>query len=278
MKLRKYRVLSAICMSVYLLHGTALAADSDKPLVPLPSIPDYTGGKGWGGALGVGVEYEGAYEGSDNYGVEFDPNVTNQYRFGNHMIYQEGVEVAWRSLLNHQWLITTGAYYEDGLAPDDSDDGFLEGIEERDAVFSVFFETKHAFGPLWKNWVAARFLTGSSDFGWWTEITAGHRFSDAPDGTGTEAWLYLSYGDADFFNRGFGVSAQDEANSGLSETTLDGGFRSVGFFITDRRQLSDRIQLISKLGTEFYSNEIQKSPIAQDDFKLEAGIILLWQF
>ncbi|MEM9605326.1 MAG: MipA/OmpV family protein [Pseudomonadota bacterium] len=246
--------------------------------MPLPSIPDFTRGAGWGGGYGIGLEYEGAYEGSDNYGTEFDPNITNQYRFGNQMVYQEGVEIAWRYLRQPDWLITAGGYYEDGLAPDDSDDGFLAGIEERDAVVSVFVETKHAFGPAWKNWVAARFLTGPSDFGWWTELTAGHRFSDAPDGSGTEAWLYLSYGDADFFNRGFGVSAQDAANSGLAETTLDGGLRSTGFFITDRRILTDNIQFITKLGTEFYSSEIQKSPLAVDDYKLEVGAVLLWQF
>ena len=278
MKLKTDTSIAIICIALGLFQGAAKASNSEEPLVPLPSIPDYTRGEGWGFALGVGVEYEGAYEGSDNYGVEFDPNVTTQYRFGNHMVYQEGVELAWRYLRNGQWLTTAGVYYEDGLAPDDSDDGFLEGIEERDAVFSYFIETKHAFGSSWRNWVAARFLAGPSDFGWWTEVTAGHRFSEAPDGTGTEAWLYLSYGNADFFNRGFGVSAQDAENSGLSETSLNGGFRSVGFFVTDRRILTEHIQLLLKLGTEFYSSEIQDSPIAQDDYKLELGAVLLWQF
>ena len=275
---KNYPVITLLCFSCGILHGAATAADDYAPLVPLPSIPDYTRGDGWGVALGAGIEYEGAYEGSDNYGVELDPNVTTQFRFGNQMVYQEGVEFAYRNLVDDDWLITAGAYYEDGLAPDDSNDDFLEGIEERDAVFSYFVETKHGFGPAWRNWVAARFLTGPSDFGWWTELTAGHRFSDVPDGTGTEAWLYFSYGDADFFNRGFGVTAEDAANSGLEETTLDGGARSLGFFITDRRILTENMQLISKLGTEFYSSEIQESPIAQDDYKLEVGTVLIWQF
>ena len=249
-----------------------------EPLVPLPSMPDYTEGDGWGVALGAALEYEGAYEGSDNYGVELDPNVTTQYRFGNHMIYQEGVEIAWRGLLQDQWLMTAGIYYEDGIAPDDSDDGYLAGIEERDAVLSTFIETKHAFDPLWRNWVAARVLTGPSDFGWWTELTAGHHFSDSKDGTGTEAWLYYSYGNTDFFNRSFGVTAQDEANTGLQETTLKGGFRSVGLYVMDRRRLTQNLHLLLKLGYESYSSEIQKSPIAKDDYKLEMGSVLVWQF
>lgn len=278
MNLKNCRIITVLCLSLGLFHSSARATDDDAPLVPLPSKPDYTRGDGWGAAVGVGVEYEGDYEGSDNYQIEFDPNVTIQYRFGNQMLYQEGVEFAYRNLLNDEWLVTAGAYYEDGLTEDDSEDGFLDGIEDRDDVFSYFVETKHAFGPSWRNWVAARFLTGPSDFGWWTEITAGHRFSAAPDGTGTEAWLYFSYGDSDFLNRGFGVTAEDEANSGLEETTLDGGARSVGLFVTDRRKLTKNIQLISKLGTEFYSSEIQESPIARDDYKVEIGTVLVWQF
>ena len=276
--MKNYKTIAVLCLSLGILPGSAMAADEYAPLVPLPSIPDFTRGDGWGFALGVGVEYEGDYEGSDNYEVEFDPNVTTQYRFGNQMLYQEGVEFAYRNLLNEEWLFTTGAYYEDGLTEDDSEDDFLDGIEDRDDEFSYFIETKHAFGPSWRNWVAARFSTGPSDFGWWTELTAGHRFSDSPDGTGTEAWLYFSYGDSDFLNRGFGVTAEDAANSDLEETTLDGGARSVGFFVTDRRILSKNIQLISKLGTEYYSSEIQDSPIARDDYKVEIGTVLVWQF
>lgn len=43
---------------------TILAGGKSKeeptPLVPLPSMPDYTRSSGWGLALGIGVEYEGA--------------------------------------------------------------------------------------------------------------------------------------------------------------------------------------------------------------------------
>lgn len=194
------------------------------------------------------------------------------------MVYLEGVELGWKSRVTERWLLTLGGYYEDGLAPDDSDDGYLEGIESRDDVISIFAEAKYAFDPQWRNWVAGRFLGGPSDFGYWAELTAGHRFSDSVDGTGTEAWLYLSLSNSDFVKRGFGVSAEDAMNTEFPETTLDGGFRSVGFFILDRRRLTDHIQLIAKFGCEYYSSEIQDSPIAQDDYKIEAGLVLLWQF
>lgn len=142
----------------------------------------------------------------------------------------------------------------------------------------MFTEVKYALTEDWRYWVGGRFATGPSGFGWWSELTAGHRFSSREDGTGTEAWLYLSVSDADFVNRSFGIPSTDAANTDFPETTLDGGFRSVGLFITDRRKLTKNLQLITKIGTEFYSSDIQDSPLAQDDYKLEVGVVLLWQF
>ena len=61
-----------------LAHGSfinnVIAQPGDKALVPLPSVEDFTrGNDGWGFALGAGIEYESAYEGSDEFGFEADP-------------------------------------------------------------------------------------------------------------------------------------------------------------------------------------------------------------
>ncbi|WP_372627916.1 hypothetical protein [Arsukibacterium sp.] len=63
------------------LVSSAFAQDSKTALVPLPSVDDFSRGEdGWGAGLGLGVEYETAYEGSDEFGVEIQPAGAVQWR------------------------------------------------------------------------------------------------------------------------------------------------------------------------------------------------------
>jgi len=272
------RTLTVLCFSLFIMHGNAVADDRQEPLVPLPSIPDFTHGYGWGLALGAGVEYEAAYDGSDEYEFEIEPAGALHYRNGDHLLFWEGMEVGWRGLARDQWLLQAGARYEGGLEPDDSDEGALKGIEERDSHLVGFLEARRSMGTDWRNWVGGRLMGGPSDFGWLGVVAAGHRFGDKLDGTGTEVLAFSTFGTDNFVNKDFGVSAQDSANSGLAQTELDGGYRSTGITVIDKRHLSRNIQLVSQAGAEFYSSDIQDSPIAREDYELEIGSSILWQF
>lgn len=256
----------------------ATAQDTPAALVPLPSLLDFTGGGGWGVALGAGLEYEAAYDGSDEYETEVEPAGAIQWRRGDHMLFWEGFELGWRGLVSPEWLLQAGARYEDGLEPDDSDDGRLDGLEERDSHVVGFFEARRAFGEHWRHWLGARLMGGPSDFGWLGVLAAGHRFGDRLDGTGTEVFLFTTFGTSDFINKDFGVSAADSAASGLAETDLDGGYRSVGVTLVDRRYLSDHLHLAFQAGAELYSSDIQDSPIAREDYEFEVGVSLVWVF
>ena len=63
---------------------SAFAQDQKTALVPLPSVADFSRGEnGWSFGLGLGVEYESAYEGSDD-------NPDQWYWFeGNFESYEE---------------------------------------------------------------------------------------------------------------------------------------------------------------------------------------------
>jgi outer membrane scaffolding protein for murein synthesis (MipA/OmpV family) len=261
-----------------LVVPTLADSESDPVLVPLPSVPDFTRGGGWGVALGAGVEYEAAYDGSDEYELEVEPAGAVQWRSGNNLIFWEGFELGWRGRLADNWLMQAGARYEDGLEPDDSDKGRLDGIEERDSHVVGFLEARRAIGAQWRNWVAGRVMGGPSDFGWLAVLAAGHRFGEQEDGTGTEVFLFSTFGTSDFINKDFGISAKDSASSGLTETELSGGYRSTGLTLIDRRYLSESIQIISQGVIEYYSSDIQDSPIARDDYEFELGVSVVWHF
>lgn len=78
--MRKLKLITIIVTAMIALNLTAAHAEEAAPLFPLPFTPDFTRGSGWGIALGLGVEYETAYAGSDEYKFELDPAGAIQWR------------------------------------------------------------------------------------------------------------------------------------------------------------------------------------------------------
>ena len=103
--------------------GSVNATEPRTPLVPLPSIDDFTDGDGWGVGLGLGVEYETAYEGSDEFELEIDPAGGVQWRTGDHIFFWAGEAIGWRALAKDAWLLQASVGYEEGREEDDSDEG-----------------------------------------------------------------------------------------------------------------------------------------------------------
>ncbi len=274
-------VVKMVCVvTIALVTGTGVShgAEGGDALVPLPSVMDFTRGGGWGVALGAGLEYESAYDGSDEYEFEVEPAGAVQYRTGAHLFFWEGFEVGWRSTLGDVWYVQAAGRYEDGREADDSDDGRLDGLEERDDEFVGVFEVRRALGQAWRNWIGARVMAGGSDFGVLGALAAGHRFGSALDGTGTEIFAFSTFGTSDFLNRDFGVTDSESITSGLPATDLSGAYRSTGVTLIDRRYLLEHVQLVSQAGIEFYSSDVQGSPIAREDYELEVGLAVLYHF
>lgn len=275
---RCWRTL-ALTAGLSLAAAPALAAEPSRPaLVPLPSVLDFTRGDGFGVALGFGVEYEGAYDGSDETEFEVEPAGAVHYRKGNHLFFWEGTELGWRARLADVWLVQAGVRNEGGLAPDDSRKGRLAGIQPRDSHVVGFLEVRRGFGDDWRNWVGARLMGGPSGFGVLGVLAAGHRFGQQVDGTGTEIYGFLTYGTANFINKDFGVTAADALTSGLPQTTLSGGYRSTGVQLVHRRHLTPKLHAIAQAGVERYSSAIAGSPIARKDHEFELSLALVWRF
>ncbi|RUO18444.1 MipA/OmpV family protein, partial [Aliidiomarina iranensis] len=80
-----------------LFSQTALAQEEPTALVPLPSLDDFTRGEdGWSFGLGLGIEYESAYEGSDEFGFEPQPAGAVQWRSGDDIFFFAGEALGWR--------------------------------------------------------------------------------------------------------------------------------------------------------------------------------------
>src|SRR5690554_7691450 len=64
--MKKAVLQTATFLGAISCFGLVNATETRTPLVPLPSVVDFTDGDGWGVGLGLGVEYETTYEGSED--------------------------------------------------------------------------------------------------------------------------------------------------------------------------------------------------------------------
>lgn len=276
--MRQLKLIIVIAMLMATVNLTAAHAQERGPLFPLPFTPDFTGGDGWGFALGVGVEYESAYAGSDEYAFELDPAGVVQWRAENHLFSWEGLELSWTTRQMDRWYFQVDLGFGGERERSDSDDGRLNGIDNRDDEFTGTGEVRYAFDSEWRNYVGTRISLGNSDYGSLGFLFLGHRFGDRQDGGGTETFIFSKFGDSNNQNRDFGVSASEAITSGLAETSLDTGYRSSGLRIVDRRFVDEHIQIVSAVDFEYFGGDVQDSPIAREDFAMEVELAILYQF
>lgn len=275
--MKKYTGLLSAVLIHALFCQTALARDGKTALVPLPSVDDFTrGSDGWGFGLGLGVEYESAYEGSDEFEFEVDPAGALQWRKGDDIFFWAGEALGWRGLRSNVWLFEAIIAFDEGRVESDSNDGRLDGLGDAEEGAELVLQARHAFDADWRYWLDARVVTG--DNGSLGLFGVGYRFGDQNDGTGSELAIAVVYQDSDFANKDFGINAEQSAASGLNETDLSGGFRSIGLNYHYRHYINDNLQVFGESVYERYSSDIEDSPIARNNYEAEVGVGLIYVF
>jgi outer membrane protein len=269
-------ILLTTCLYT-LSFQTALARDTKTAMVPLPSIDDFTrGNDGWAFGLGLGVEYESAYEGSDEFGVEVDPAGAVQWRKGDNIFFWAGEAIGWRGLRSDTWLFEATLGFEEAREESDSDDGRLDGLGEGDEGAEIVLQARSAFDADWRYWLDARVVTGEN--GSLGLFGVGHRFGDQNDGTGHEIAIAVVFHDSDYVNKDFGIDAKQSVASGLNETDMSGGFRSFGFNYNYRHYVNENWQVFGEAVYERYSSDIADSPIARNNYEAEVGVGFIYVF
>lgn len=255
----------------------ALAQEERTALVPLPSLDDFSrGNDGWSLGLGLGVEYETAYEGSDEFEFEVDPAGALQWRRGDNIFFFAGEALGWRGLRNETWLLQALVGFDEGREESDSSDGRLDGLGDGDEGIEVVLEARRAFANDWRTWLVGRVVTGENGnlglFG------VGHRFGDKWDGSGHEFNLVAVFHDSEFANKDFGITAAQSLASGLAETNMSGGFRSIGANYNYRHIINRNWQIFGEALYEYYSSDVRSSPIARSNYEAEVGIGFIYVF
>ena len=269
--------LLAVVLMQTLAFQAASAQDGKTALVPLPSVDDFTRGEdGFSFGLGLGVEYESAYEGSDEFGFEANPAGAVQWRRGDDIVYFAGEALGWRGLRADKWLFDAAVAFDEGREESDSDDGRLDGLGDSEEGTEFVLQVRRAFDADWRYWLDGRVVTGDS--GLLGLFGMGRRFGDRSDGSGSEIGIVAVYHDSDRANRDFGVNAAQSVASGLAETNLSGGFRSVGINYTYRSFINENWKIFGEVLYEHFSSDVRRSPIAREDFEAEVGIGFIYMF
>jgi len=96
--------------------------------------------------------------------------------------------------------------------------------------------------------------------------------------TGSEINVVATFHDSDYANKGFGIDAEQAAASGLPQTSMSGGLRSVGIDYNYRHYINDNWQLYGEALFEYYSSEVRNSPIARSNYEAEVGFGFIYIF
>lgn len=275
--MKKFTALLFIVFIQIFFFQTALAQDDKTALVPLPSVDDFSKGKdGWSFALGAGIEYETAYEGSDEFGVELEPAGAVQWRSGDDIFFWAGEALGWRGLRADSWLLEALVGFDEGRAESDSDDGRLDGLGDGDEGVELVLQARRALDADWRYWLVGRVVTGGNGnlglFG------VGRRFGDKIDGSGSEINVVAVFHDSEFANKDFGITAQQSTTSGLAQTTVSGGLRSFGVNYNYRHWVNENWQIFGEALYEHFSSEVRDSPIARSNYEAEVGVGFIYLF
>lgn len=275
--MKKCMGLALVTLAHVFFAQSAIAEGSRAAMVPLPSVDDFTRGKdGWGFGIGLSVEYESAYEGSDEFDFEVDPAGALQWRKGNNIYYWAGEALGWRGLRSETWLFDAAVAFDEGREESDSEKGRLDGLGDTDERIELVLQARRAFDLDWRYWLDGRLV--ASDDGGLAIFGVGRRFGGRTDGTGQELSLAVVFHDSDQANRDFGIDSDQSVDSGLAETDLDGGFRSVGANYTFRYFVSRKWQVFGEALYEGYGSDVRDSPIARSDYEAEVGVGLLYVY
>lgn len=270
--------ISLLIVSIITLNfNVAVAQENNTPLVPLPSLDDFTkGDDGWAFGLGIGVEYETAYEGSDEFGLEIQPAGAVQWRSGDNIFYFAGEAFGWRGLRGDRWLIEALLNFEEGREESDSDDGNLNGLGEQDEGFELVVQSRYAFTSDWRYWLVSRVVIGGD--GKLGLFGVGRRFGEYIDGSGHEVNIVAVFHDSEYANKGFGIDAIQAQASGLAATSVSGGLRSIGVDYSFRHNINESWQIFAEALFEYYSSDVRESPIARSNYETEIGIGFIYTF
>ncbi|WP_086933883.1 MipA/OmpV family protein [Agarilytica rhodophyticola] len=229
--------------------------------------------------MGIGLEYEPTYAGSDEYSTEADAFARTFYRnTKGQRFYLSLGEIGILQPLPNDMQFQAFIEYEEGREV--SEDDTLQGLNEVDSTFEGQFILAKRFHNVSVFGVLQPDLTGDANKGlvWFIGATFDHLL--APNWR-MNSRVDVSGGNREYMQTEFGITKEETMRTNFDAYTPDAGLKSTTVSITSEFYFTKQLSLLGTIELEHYFSEAADSPLIRDEGSkstVEAGVLLRYQF
>jgi outer membrane scaffolding protein for murein synthesis (MipA/OmpV family) len=234
--------------------------------------------EGWRYSLGLGLEYEAMYHGSDETEVGLSPYAEIAFSkdnwefqsniFNNRLIYQ-----ATDNIFAIGWV-----NLEEGRDEESSEEGVLNGMGEIDDQIEL--GGGFAWQPMDKltiSLVGQGYAGGDTEKGLVGFLGAHYRFIEQEDFV-FEVGADISFANSDHLNTEFGITDQQANDSGYAAYAIDGGLKSYGLSANGSYAFKENMMVSFGAHYEVYTSDVKNSPIVTTENEMEVELTFIYQF
>ncbi|MGI9270583.1 MAG: MipA/OmpV family protein [Woeseiaceae bacterium] len=227
----------------------------------------------WDFRLGVGLESEPTYQGSDKSDTEVDPYFVGAYRAAWGNMFLSGGGLGYSRMLTDDFGIVLQLEAEDTREVED--DPRLAGLGDQDEELELEITARYLRG----NWFAGGSVavaTGDKGVVWF--LGGGYTWRIADDRLFVRIGADISGSTADNQRTDFGITQIQSDASGYPVYTPDGGLKSFGLNVNAEYQLNQRWYLYGQIDYENFLGDVADSPLVLDESNVEFGAGLFFRF
>lgn len=250
------------------------AALASLPMLCQAQFPAEKGPDGWTIEIGLGIEREPVFAGSDKAESEVNPYLNLAYRRGRTVWYTTGTDVGAYYSINDKWLLGASAGLELGREEGDHED--LTGLGDIDDTVEVRVDTVYRVSDSFS--IGARAMTagaGKDEVYFLAGIYTPDINSQRID---LKIIADASWGSAEHLTTEFGVTPQQSANSGLPVYQPDSGLKSIGLTLSGRYWINDQWFSYASFGYESLGKAAKDSPFVRKNSVYEVGLGVGYRF
>ena len=222
----------------------------------------------WALSIGIGGGFAPDYEGSNEYGFGFGPNISASWR---DTVFFKGKSLGVN--LVRRKSLKAGAIMTKASGRNEDDNEKLEGLGDVDGGLEVGGFVSYKKKP-WRFNAEARQEVDSGHEGALLELSVG---TDLPF---TKPLVYIelntTWANDDYMESFFGINSQQSAAAGLERHNADAGFKDVNLSISAGYPITNRWRIVTTMEYKRLLGDAASSPIVDDKNQFVAGIGLAY--